>query len=160
MGKIYEKVFHYLWCINKERNPDMKYFVASILLISAVFASCEKDENRIPYVPVNVYIDINNANYNDLNAIGGHVYLTGGYKGLIVYRASYESFVAIERACPYHPTTDCERLVVDTSGLTISDPVCGSRFLITDGSIVNGPAKKPALTYNTLYDGFYIRVYN
>lgn len=160
MGKIYEKVFHYLWCINKERNPDMKYFVASIFLISAVFASCEKDENRIPYVPVNVYIDINNANYNDLNAIGGYVYLTGGYKGLIVYRAAYESFVAIERACPYHPTTDCERLVVDTSGLTISDPVCGSRFLITDGSIVNGPARKPALTYNTLYDGFYIRVYN
>ncbi|HBG71927.1 MAG TPA: hypothetical protein DHV29_10220 [Bacteroidales bacterium] len=160
MGKIYEKVFHYLWCINNERNPGMKYFVALVLIASFIFSSCEKDEDRIPYVPVNIYIDINNANYNDLNAIGGYIYLTGGYKGLIVYRASYESFVAIERACPYHPNGDCERLVVESSGLTISDSVCGSRFIITDGSVVNGPSKRPALTYNTLYDGFYIRIYN
>lgn len=160
MRKIYEKVFHYLWCINNERNPYMKYFAALTLLAAFVFSSCQKDEDRIPYVPVNIYIDINNANYNDLNAIGGYVYLTGGFKGLIVYRASYESFVAIERACPYHPNGDCERLTVESSGLTISDSVCGSRFIITDGSVVNGPAKKPAATYHTFYDGFYIRIYN
>jgi nitrite reductase/ring-hydroxylating ferredoxin subunit len=138
----------------------MKYFAVLILISVLLFSSCQKDEDRIPYVSVNVYIDINNANYNNLNAIGGYVYLTGGYKGLIVYRASYESFVAIERACPYHPTGDCDRLVVDTSGLTVSDSVCGSRFLITDGSIVNGPATRPAATYSTIFDGFYVRIYN
>lgn len=111
-------------------------------------------------MPIDIYLDINNANYNDLNVIGGYVYLTGGYKGLIVYRSSYDSFVALERACPYHPTGDCERLVVDTSGLTVSDPVCGSRFLILDGSIVNGPATRPAATYHTLFDGIYLRIYN
>ncbi|MPM02432.1 hypothetical protein SDC9_48681 [bioreactor metagenome] len=138
----------------------VKYFALFCFLTVFVFPSCNKDEDRIPYVPVNIYIDINNANYNDLNAIGGYVYLTGGYKGLIVYRSSYESFVAIERACPYHPTGDCERLVVDTSGLTISDPVCGSQFLITDGSIVRGPSTRPAATYSTIFDGFYVRIYN
>jgi nitrite reductase/ring-hydroxylating ferredoxin subunit len=138
----------------------MKYFAGILLVLSFVFSSCKKDENKMPYVSVNVYIDINNANYNDLNAIGGYIYVTGGYKGLIIYRASYESFVAIERACPYHPTTDCERLVVDTSGLTVSDPKCGSRFLILDGSIVNGPSTKPAVTYATTFDGIYVHVYN
>lgn len=138
----------------------MKYFAGLIFISFLFLASCKKDENRIPSVPIDIYLDINNANYNDLNAVGGYVYLTGGYKGLVVYRSAFDAFVTIERACPYHPTGDCERLVVDTSGLTLSDPVCGSRFLILDGSTVNGPSTKPAATYHTVFDGMYVHIYN
>lgn len=121
---------------------------------------CDKDEERIPDVPVNIQIDINNTVYNGLNVIGGYIYITGGYKGIIIYRLSQEEFVAFERACPYHPQTDCERLVVDTSGLFMYDPVCGSSFIITDGSKISGPAKRPAKRYHTIFDGYYLYIRN
>lgn len=160
MSERFKKKFFTIFELLNERIRGMKYFTAVFFLVLITFFSCKKDENRIPYVPVDIYIDINNANYNDLNSVGGYIYLTGGYKGLIIYRSSFDSFVAIERACPYHPTDDCERLVVDTSGLTISDPHCGSRFLILDGSIINGPSTKIAATYHTIFDGVYVHVYN
>lgn len=138
----------------------MKKIFLIFFAFSFVFYSCKEDENRIPDVPVNIYINVNNAIYNDINSIGGYVYLTGGYKGLILYRSAYESFVAIERACPFHPTDDCERLVVEPNALTIVDNKCGSRFLITDGSIVNGPSKKIAKVYRTTFDGVYVHIYN
>ncbi|PLW94335.1 MAG: hypothetical protein C0592_02985 [Marinilabiliales bacterium] len=137
----------------------MKYFTAAIIILIFFVSACKKDEHKMPYVPVDIYIDVNSAIYNDINAVGGYMYLTGGYKGIIIYRAAYDQFVAIERACPYHPTTDCERLVVEPSGLTIADSTCGSRFLILDGSIVNGPSTKPALVYSTYYDGHYLHIY-
>ncbi len=137
----------------------MKYFKILIIILFFGVSSCKEDIHDIPYVPVDIYIDVNNAIYNDINTIGGYMYLTGGYKGLILYRAAYNQFVAIERACPYHPKTDCQRLVVEPNGLALVDSTCGSRFLILDGSIVNGPAKKPARVYNTMFDGHYLRIY-
>lgn len=122
--------------------------------------SCNKDEDIIPYVTVNVYIDVNNSVYNDINTVGGYLYITGGYKGIIVYRYSFDEFVAIERACPYKPSLDCERLSVEDNGMVVSDSCCGSRFLITDGSIVSGPAKRPAVLYKTIFDGNMLYIYN
>jgi nitrite reductase/ring-hydroxylating ferredoxin subunit len=138
----------------------MKKNIFLPLVIFLLIISCEKDNNYIPDVSVNIQIDLNNTSFNGLNSIGGYVYITGGYKGIIVYRLSQDQFVAFERACPYHPTTDCGRLQVDTSGLYIYDPICGSRFVITDGSKISGPAKRPAKTYSTYYDGYYLYIRN
>lgn len=132
-----------------------------LILFTAILAfSCNKDEDVIPYVSVNIYIDVNSSVYNDINAVGGHMYLIGGYKGIILYRMSFDEFVAIERACPYRPSVDCERLTVEPNGLALVDSCCGSRFLITDGSVVNGPAKRPAVTYKTIFDGNMLYIYN
>jgi len=131
-----------------------------LLLCIFLLNSCKEDEN-IPYVPVNISIDVYDALYGDISVVGGYMYITGGYKGIIIYRKSQEEFVTIERACPYKPLLDCERLAVDDSTLLfVKDDCCGSRFLITDGSIINGPATKPAKLHNNNFDGRYLYIYN
>ena len=141
-------------------NVNKKYVSFFLLLCVFLLNSCKEDEN-IPYVPVNISIDVYDALYGDINVVGGYMYITGGYKGIIIYRKSQEEFVAIERACPYKPLLDCERLAVDDSTLLfVKDDCCGSRFLITDGSIINGPATKPAKLYNNNFDGRYLYIYN
>jgi nitrite reductase/ring-hydroxylating ferredoxin subunit len=133
-----------------------------LLLLFFVFllTACKEDE-YIPYTPVNISIDVYSALYGDINVVGGYMYITGGYKGIIIYRKSQEEFVTMERACPYKPLLDCERLAVDDSTLLfVKDDCCGSKFLITDGSIINGPATKPAKLYNNSFDGRYLYIYN
>lgn len=138
----------------------MKKNIFRSIIAFLLLLSCQKDETYIPDVPVNIQLDLSHTAYNGLNNIGGYIYLTGGYKGIIVYRLSQDEFVAFERACPYHPTTDCGRLEVDSSGLKLFDPVCGSQFIITDGTKISGPAKRPAKTYTTYYDGYYLYIRN
>ena len=132
-----------------------------LLLFSAW--SCNKDANEHPNIPnvaVNLQLDINSTMYVELSTIGGYVYLTGGYKGIVVYRVSPEDFVAYDRACPYNPTLPCERITMDPSGITLTDSCCNSNFSILDGSIIRGPATQPLKRYQTQFDGQILRIFN
>jgi len=60
-----------------------------LLLCILLLNSCKEDEN-IPYVPVNISIDVFDALYGDISVVGGYMYITGGYKGIIIYRKSQE----------------------------------------------------------------------
>lgn len=130
-----------------------------LLLILFSISSCKKDEDRdlIPYVYVNFAMYPNTI---DFIATGQWVYTTGGYKGIIIYRPQEDEFMAYERACPHDPLTENARVEVETSGLIAVDSVCGSRFLLTDGSPIEGPAKIPLKQYRTSYDGHVLMVYN
>jgi hypothetical protein len=131
----------------------------ALLLVS--FPACKKDNSpQIPNVYVNLSLDISSTFYIELNSVGGWVNITGGYKGITIYRVSTDEFVAFERCCPYDPDVDAARVAVDTSGLTLSDAVCGSRFLILDGSVVNGPATAPLKQFRTVFDGDILKIYN
>jgi hypothetical protein len=123
--------------------------------------ACKKDQYaNIPSVYVNLNLDISSTLYIELNNVGGWVNITGGYKGITVYRSTYEDFVAFERCCPYDPDIEAARVSVDASGLTLTDTVCGSTFLILDGSVVNGPASMPLKQYYTSFDGDNLHIYN
>ncbi|HOB26810.1 MAG TPA: hypothetical protein PKJ07_01530, partial [Bacteroidales bacterium] len=80
-------------------NVNKIYVSFFLLLCVFLLNSCKEDEN-IPYVPVNISIDVYDALYGDISVVGGYMYITGGYKGIIIYRKSQEEFVTIERACP------------------------------------------------------------
>ncbi len=134
--------------------------VLTIMLASTWSCGDKKAHDSIPEVAVNVYIDVNSTMYIELNTIGGWVYLTGGYKGLLVYRISVDEFVAYDRACPYDPFDPAARIVMDPSGLTCSDSNCTSQFGILDGSIIKGPATIPLKRYNTYYDGSILSISN
>ncbi|MEI6764527.1 MAG: hypothetical protein WCM76_02730 [Bacteroidota bacterium] len=124
-------------------------------------SSCKKDQYKdIPNVYVNLYLNINSTLYMELNNVGGWVNITGGYQGILVYRESTDLFMAYERTCPYDPDVSGAMIVVDTSGLTMSDGICGSRYLILDGSVVNGPATLPLKQYRTEFDGNTLHIYN
>jgi nitrite reductase/ring-hydroxylating ferredoxin subunit len=116
--------------------------------------------DSIPEVPVNVYLDVNSTMFIELNTIGGWVYLTGGYRGILVYRVSVDDFVAYDRACPYDPFEPCSRITVDPSGITVTDSCCGSQFGILDGSVIQGPATIPLKRFYTYFDGNILTVNN
>lgn len=125
-----------------------------------VLIACKKDKTYVPNVPVNIIFSINSFEYKDLNAIGGFVYITGGYKGIIVSRSSQEDFKAYDRACTFHPQDDCARIEMESSGLIAIDSCCGSRYLISDGSVLKGPAQVAMKQYHCSFDGIYVRITN
>jgi nitrite reductase/ring-hydroxylating ferredoxin subunit len=150
------------------KMPRKKYtafnagrMVLLAVLLVFILASCKKDKGpQIPNVYVNLNLDISSTLYIELNSVGGWVNITGGYKGITVYRSSIDEFVAFERCCSYDPDVNAARVVVDTSGLTLTDAVCGSQFLILDGSVVTGPATAPLLQYRADFDGDNLHIYN
>jgi nitrite reductase/ring-hydroxylating ferredoxin subunit len=137
-----------------------KYLIV-LLGLFMLIPGCKNNQNTIPEVLVDIQVNINNPGYFSLQAIGGWMYLSGGSRGIIVYRKSTNEFMAWERHCPFQPEDACGQVSVDSSNVFAVDYCCGSKFLITDGSIVNGPATLGLKMYQTSYDGFAIlRIYN
>jgi hypothetical protein len=136
--------------------------VIFIALILFAFNGC-KDRNqnssRIPFVSVNITIAVQDAQFSRLNVIGGWVYITGGSRGIIVYRKSESEFTALDRHSPYLPNNNC-RVEVDKTDIAAVDSCSGSKFLLVDGSIVNGPSELPLQSYQTVFDTQYIRIFN
>ena len=135
-------------------------FPAITALIVLACNKDEEDELRIPYVFVDFTID---PMFNNLNNVGDVEVFTGGYRGVIIYRASLEEFIAFERTCTYDPEKVCSKLQIDPgSQILAHDTCCGSTFLLLDGIPTNGPATIPLLKYRTQYDpvNSLLRVYN
>jgi len=139
------------------------------VVLGLFLTTCQKEAyTPLPHVDVNIQIFPNSTQYIDLNSTGGFVYLTANYpsRGIIVYRIDQSSFVAFERTCPHDPDACCEddqcaRLLVDESSpFIISDPCCGSIYLILDGSNVSGPSQYPLKQYHTSFDGYSLRIYD
>lgn len=129
--------------------------ILAVFLLSTGTSSCGKETNdpEIPDVPVSFVINPNTTEYLELNSIGGWVYLTGGYSGILVYRATMNDFVAFERACPYDFTIPEARILVDTSMITCYCPVCMTKYILMDGTPYEGPGRYPLKQYQTVYDG-------
>jgi nitrite reductase/ring-hydroxylating ferredoxin subunit len=142
----------------------MNFRLLKFLLALSVFfsiASCRKDDQRpiIPYVYVNItlYPDLLT---NEYIPVSGWVYVTGGYRGIIVYRMTSNEFMAYERTCPYDPDKDCARVEVESSNITAVDSCCGSQYILTDGSPIRGPSGYSLEQYRTSYDGNQLRIFN
>lgn len=132
-----------------------------LFIISIQGSSCKKEAYaNIPTVYVNINLDISSTFYIELNNVGGWVNITGGYRGITIYRSSTDDFVAFERCCPYDADVEAAIVDVDPSGLTLTDTVCGSTYLILDGSVVSGVATVPLKQYNADFDGDNLHIYN
>lgn len=137
-----------------------------LLLFPAVFTlwSCSKKEDvqqpEIPYVVVNFFVMPNSTQYIELNHIGGNVTVTGGYKGIIIYRKTENEFMAFERACAYDPVADSSQVRVEVSGITCYCPKCKSKYILLDGSPYEGPSRWALKQYRTSYDGTYLYISN
>ncbi|MFO7789622.1 MAG: Rieske (2Fe-2S) protein [Bacteroidota bacterium] len=132
-------------------------FVTTLLLIC--FSAC-KDDDYIPEVMFNYYIDLNSVEYNSLKIPGNAEYLNvAGYRGVIIHCNYKDEYVAFERACPYHPEEEGAVVEIDEDG-NATCPECGSQFSLYDGSILEGPAEMPLKWYNTDLQGNLLYVYN
>ncbi len=131
----------------------------TLFLSVLVYTSCDDGDNNVPYVSVNITIQPNSTIFQNLNIVGGWEYITGGNKGIIVYRMTLEEFKAYDRTCPHDPDKD-SRIEVQTSGITAIDSLCLSQFSLIDGAPIIGPAQSNMKTYHTSYDGINLRIYN
>jgi nitrite reductase/ring-hydroxylating ferredoxin subunit len=130
------------------------------LLFLCINFSCTKNSQAIPYVAVSVQINVSNPDYFALKSPGGWVYVTGGSKGIVVYRLDMNTFKAYDRHCPYQPENECSRIAVESSQLTAKDTCCSSVFQLMDGSIIGGPADRNLQEYKTSFDGNILSIYN
>jgi nitrite reductase/ring-hydroxylating ferredoxin subunit len=133
-----------------------------LLFITVIFSlhSCRKNDNSVPDVHVDITINVNEPQFVSLNVVGGWVYITGGSRGIIVYRRSNDQFTALERHCTFDPEKSSAYAVVDSTNLTATDQTCGSAFQLYDGAVTAGPANKPLKQYHTSFDGMWVRIYN
>jgi len=116
--------------------------------------SCSRNEdNPVPQTYVDFYVYLNEPSNIKLNSPGGWVYFSGGSKGIVVYRLDIDHFKAFDRNCTYNSSLANAQVSVDSSGLFLADNSCGSKFVIIDGSVNNGPATVPLRQYIADYDG-------
>lgn len=143
------------------RNLKTASSIFLFLFFFLISNSCKKDDDQwIPNIYVNFQINPNSTEFLDLNLIGGYTYVTGGVKGIVIYREDMETFKAYDRACPYDYDVEGSTILMDSSGLILVDTLCGSSFIIIDGSVIRGPATRGLKQYRTYYNGDYLHIYN
>jgi hypothetical protein len=146
------------------------FSVGKLLVIgSLIISACQKEDPN-PYIP-DVYIDItidpNSTFYQELNTVGGWMYLTSELpsRGIIVYRSDIIEFVAYDRIPPNDPNRCCSnnictRLVVGDYYPFVQDTCTSTSYLLLNGSIFEGEGKYPLIRYNTSYNGHLLRIFN
>lgn len=143
----------------------MKLLFRFLWLIAIVvpISSCEPENNgEFPLAYVNIFINPNSTLYHELNTPGGWLYLTAAQpsRGILVYRMNMDEFRAYERTCPYDFHDPGARISVEASGITAACPVCGSKFILLDGTPFEGPATRSLRQYRTSYDGNTLHIFN
>jgi len=113
---------------------------------------CRNDDaDFVPNVLVDLTLNLNNPSYQPVNVVGGHLFMPGqAYRGLILYRASINEFLAFDMACTYRPLESCHVVGLDTATSLLKCACCTSRFNF-EGQILEGPAGRPLKAYRTLY---------
>ncbi len=141
-------------------RPSKKNILLIVSFALLMVLSCKKKSaDYVPNVAVDIYLYTTDPNFVPLNSIGGYTYLNGGSKGIIVYRKSQTEFMAYDRHCTYNIPAG-NQIVVDASGLIAKDAVCGSQFLLTDGSVNKGPAVNLLKRYQSAFDGTVLHIFN
>ena len=147
---------------NLKQNNFNKVIIFISLLLFIPVINCKKDKNtQVPYVYVDIYINLDLPSYVGLNSPGGYMYLTGGSRGIILYRFTMEDFLAYDRHCTYDIENENGRVSIDSTGLLLYCVDCGSQFQILDGSVYKEPATRPLKQYRVSYDGVSnLHIYN
>jgi len=134
-----------------------KVFVYAVLLllIALPIGGCEKNGEVVPYVPVNFYISLADPDFVTLNGVGNMVMVTGGFRGIIVYRYSFDKFLAFDRCCTQDIDNEQGRVEADPvyKGI-VTCPICKSGFMLqSDGIPLNGSTARLGLRqYEVSYD--------
>jgi hypothetical protein len=134
-----------------------------LLILVLAGVSCKKNRTHpIPSIAFDLQIDLTLPSYQELNSVGGWAYVSGGIKGIVVYRQSTDIFVAWERMSPEDPDNVCSTpLSIDsTNFLQLNDACSGAKFSMYDGSPISG-SDWGLRKYQTEWNGSnLLRIYN
>jgi predicted Zn-dependent protease len=70
------------------------FLAATVLLVTG---SCKKEDDNVPNTAVDITIYTNNPSFVNVSVPGGWVYITGGVRGILLYRKSTSEFMAYDR---------------------------------------------------------------
>jgi nitrite reductase/ring-hydroxylating ferredoxin subunit len=129
-----------------------KFLISLLIVVCFLPISCKKQNNIVPNVFVDQYINLSLPSYGALNIIGGWAYITGGSKGIIVYKQAYNQFIAYDRHCTYNANNPCGKASVDSTNSFVECECDGSRYQLYDGLITQGPAEYSLKNYQTSFD--------
>lgn len=129
-------------------NTKIRLTILAFILLFAT-ASNVKAQVAFPEIIINLTY----PQYQSLKIDGGYKYIDGGMRGIILYRANENTYIAFERACPYHPYDEGATVDVDMSALFMIDQNCKSNFSFPDGNPTAGPARRAMWIYRTTMEG-------
>jgi len=122
-----------------------------MLIIFSSLVSCGDSDQVVPFVQVDIDLNLNLPIYSDLNTVGNHLNISGGSLGIVVYRLSIDEFKAFDRHCTFNVPGNC-RLNVDDTNIQVEDnECCGSVFSLIDGTVQSGDAFVPLKEYQTSF---------
>ena len=127
-----------------------------------LFGCGKNRQNPVPNIPLDITIDINLPSYNALQGVGSYSYVTGGSRGIIVYRKSLGEFVAFDRHSPADPNGTCPQpLYPDNANfLQLKDSCNNATFSLYDGSPISN-SEFGLRQYATQFNGTnLLRIYN
>lgn len=139
----------------------------AILAILMVFFVISCNKKPVNQIDINVDIDFtiypNTLEYQELNVVGGAMYLTAPLPsyGIIVYRKmydGYDAFMAYDRK-PLINNESCPNNRLHVDGLCITDDCNGLQYNILDGFNINGDGTH-LYWYQTEFDGTSLRIHN
>ena len=137
----------------------MIFFAVSIAIF-AVSCNSKPDNPNVPEINIDFTIHPNSLEYQELNTVGGWMYVTAQQPsyGIIIYRYNIDEFKAYERMAPNEPyACPNNRLYVDMP--FVIDSCLNYKYSILDGSLIEGSGY-PLTQYFTQFDGTALRVYN
>ena len=131
-----------------------------LMLFCLLFFSCQKEEDYIQNVLVNINLNLTLPEFSDLQTVGNYVFITGGVKGIIVYHQSFHIYKTYDRNCSYQPSMSCAKIDSVNSTIAICN-CCDSKFLLDqNGKTINGPALLPLKQYPNNLSGDFLYIYN
>ena len=149
-----------------------RLYVVFLMIALLGVGSCTKSPINPEITPATVQIDIdpNSVFYQQLNVVGGWIYVKNGdpgvylsssSRGVIIYRSNTDTFKAYDRIPPNNPN-QCSgtMLVVGSNFPFVKDPCTGNLYQLLDGTLFKGKGKYPMVQYNAVYDGSTLHIYN
>jgi len=132
------------------------------LVLPGILApSCQTNQGQIiPYVKVDLYLDIN-AELASIGIGSSKVIPNQGVEGIVLYRESDLVFFAYDVTCTLWPEHTAA-VVEDTTFFGVYRcPKCKSTYLLMNGAEPNsGPAQYPLVEYQTAIQGYFLHVFN
>lgn len=108
------------------------------ILFAFFIVSCSNSDDNNPNLPdvaVNKTLYLNNPSNNDLLFAGGYVEISGGIKGIVVYRGNNDTFYAYDLACPHLPVDQCGKMVIE-DGIFMVCTCDDTKFALALGGIL------------------------
>ncbi len=131
----------------------MQKLIAVILFFGLLSCSNSDDGNTIlPNIPVNETIFLNNPSNNNLLSVGGWVLISGGIKGIVVYHASIDNYLAYDLACPHLSPSECSAMIVE-DGLNMECTCDESKFALDLGGAPQNGTPFAAKQYRVIING-------